>query len=73
LKEQIESSIWSLDHYIDTTSELNQKFASLVAGILFWCLLIPFFNTQLNFILMFTSVLVGVSPIRSFIFQLKRS
>jgi len=58
---------------INIKSEPKQKFASLVAGALFWCLLLPFFNTQFNFILMMASVLVMVSFTKSFIFQLKRS
>lgn len=58
---------------IDIKSEPKQQFASLVAGALFWCLLIPFFNLQFNFILMLASTLVVVSFIKSFIFQLKRN
>jgi len=58
---------------IDIKSEPKQKFASLVAGTLFWCLLIPFFNTQLNFILILASLMVVFSFLKSFIFHLKRS
>lgn len=58
---------------IDIKSEPKQKFASLVAGTLFWCLLIPFFDTQLNFILILASLMVVFSFIKSFIFHLKRS
>jgi len=51
---------------INIKSEPKQKFASLVAGILFWCLLVPFLNTKFNFILMLASALVVVSFIKSF-------
>lgn len=56
---------------IDIQSEPKQKFASWIAGILFWCLLIPFLNTEFNFILLVASSLVVISFIKSFIFQLK--
>jgi len=58
---------------IEIKSEPKQKFASLVAGSLFWCLLLPFVNTQFNFILIMASVLVVISFVKSFVFQLKRS
>lgn len=58
---------------INIKAEPKQQFASLIAGSLFWCLLIPFVNTQFNFILIMASVLVVVSFIKSFMFQLKRS
>jgi len=58
---------------INIKSEPKQKFASLVAGTLFWCLLIPFINTKFNFILMLVSALVFVSFIKSFVYQLNNS
>jgi len=57
---------------IELISEPKQKFASLVAGSLFWILLLPFYNTQLNFILIFTSILVAYSFVKSFLFQINR-
>jgi len=55
---------------INIKSEPKQKFASLVAGMLFWCLLIPFLSIKFNFILMLASALVVVSFVKSFVYQL---
>jgi len=57
---------------VELISEPKQKFASLVAGSLFWCLLLPFFDTQFNFLLMLVSLMVVFSFVKSFTFQLKR-
>jgi len=58
---------------INIKSEPKQKFASLTAGSLFWCLLIPFYDTRLNMILWLFSALVVFSFIKSFLFQMKRN
>jgi len=57
---------------VELISEPKQKFASLVAGSLFWCLLLPFFNPQLNIVLGLISALVIFSFVKSFLFQIKR-
>lgn len=57
---------------VELISEPKQKFASLVAGGLFWCMLLPFFNPQLNIVLGLVSALLVLSFVKSFLFQMKR-
>jgi len=57
---------------INIASEPKQKFASWVAGILFWCLLLPFYNVKLNMILGMVGALVIFSFVKSFLFQINR-
>lgn len=57
---------------VELISEPKQKFASLVAGSLFWCLLLPFFNTRFNVVLCLVSALVAYSFVKSFLFQMSR-
>jgi len=58
---------------VELISEPKQKFASLVAGSLFWCLLLPFFNPQLNIVLGLFSALMVLSFVKSFLYQISRT